>query len=129
MRNAIMATTTVAITAAGILLSAPASAAPKIGPDGAGVMHAPCGTVGPLRDGVIVVPASAGGVVNERSGSSVNCPIRGALQPNDDAQYYCYTLADDDTTWTYLRNMRTGEIGWSRDDLLRDGGSLYWCGF
>lgn len=124
-----MAMATAAVAVGGILLSAPASAAPKIGPDGASPMHAPCGTAGPLRDGVIVVPASAGGVVNQRSGSSINCATRGTLLPDDMAQYYCWTLADDDTTWTYLLNIRTGVAGWSRDDLLSNGGSLYWCGF
>jgi hypothetical protein len=119
-----MARATAAVAVAGISLSAPASASP---------VHAACGTAGPFLDGVIVIAAPAGDAVNQRSGtvaiSSTNCPVVGVLQANDDAQYYCWTSGDDGFTWTYLRNLRTGVAGWSRDNLLDYNGSSISCGF
>jgi hypothetical protein len=69
-----------------------------------------------------------------RAVTSTDCPIVGVLQPTDDALYYCYTWGIDEFSWTYLRNLRTGVSGWSRDNLLdlnADGvsrGSLSYCG-
>lgn len=128
-------TTAVAATAAGLLMTAPASAGPKTDPGSVGPMHAACGTAGPLLENRVEADAPAGGAANQRSGSSTGCSAPGALQPTDDALYYCYTFGNDDYSWTYLRNQRTGVRGWVRDTLLdvnADGvtrGSIRYCGF
>lgn len=127
-----LVTAAVAFAASGIALSAPASAAPKTD---AGPFHASCGTAGPNRENRVEADAPANGTANQRSGSSTSCTAPGALQPTDDALYFCYTVGNDGYTWTYLRNQRTGVRGWVRDDLLDlnpDGvsrGSRQWCQF
>jgi hypothetical protein len=92
------------------------------------VEFAACGKTGPNLTNKITTNASYPNAANQRSGSSTSCVAVGALQPTDDALYYCYTAASDGT-WTYLKNVRTGVRGWVRDDLLRDNGSFDWCGF
>lgn len=95
--------------------------------------HAPCGRSGPNLDRTVNADAPANGAVNQRNGtiaaSSTNCPILGVLQPTDDAEYFCWTLANDGFTWSYTRNIRTGVRGWSRDNLLDDFGAVNNCGF
>ena len=91
---------------------------------------APCGTGGPnLQNEVIGNAASPSGGATQRNGSTINCTAIGVLQPTDDARYFCWTTAPSGHTWTYLRNVRTGVLGWTRDDLLRQNGSNRWCGF
>jgi len=120
---------------AGLITAMPANAAPKIDPGAIGPMHANCGTAGPNLENRVEADAPAGGAANQRSGSSTGCSAPGALQPTDDALYYCYTWGNDDYSWTYLRNQRTGVRGWVRDTLLdlnADGvtrGSIAYCGF
>lgn len=93
------------------------------------------GTAGPNLENRVEADAPASGAANQRSGSSTGCPAPGVLQPTDDALYFCYTWGNDDFSWTYLRNQRTGVRGWVRDVLLDvnpDGvtrGSLRHCGF
>ena len=135
MRKTILVMAAAAFFASGIALSAPVSAAPKAEPDGAGPFHASCGTPGPNLENRVEADAPASGAANQRSGSSTGCPAPGVLQPTDDALYFCYTWGNDDFSWTYLRNQRTGVRGWVRDvllDLNPDGvtrGSLRYCGF
>lgn len=96
---------------------------------------AACGKAGPTSTSVRVNDAAFTGAANQRSGSSTSCTAVGALQPTDDALYFCFTVASDNTTWTYNQNIRTGVRGWTRDDLLRPepgrsiGGSFTPCGF
>jgi hypothetical protein len=81
--------------------------------------HAACGTTGPNLDNRRVNDASSPNTANQRTGSSTGCAAPGALQPTDDALYFCWTQGNDGFTWTYLQNLRTGVRGWVRDDLLR----------
>jgi len=91
---------------------------------------APCGTGGPnLQNEVIGNAASPSGGAKQHNGSTINCTAIGVLQPTDDARYFCWTMAPSGHTWTFLRNVRTGVLGWTRDDLLRQNGSNRWCGF
>jgi hypothetical protein len=136
MRKTILVMAAAAFITSGVALAAPASAAPKTDPSGgAGPRHASCGTPGPNLENRVEADAPASGAANQRSGSSTGCGAPGALQPTDDALYFCYTFANDDFTWTYLQNQRTGVRGWVRDvllDLNADGvtrGSLRYCGF
>jgi hypothetical protein len=63
-----------------------------------------------------------------RNGSSTSCPAVGAAQPSDVLDYRCWTSAGS-FTWTFLKDTRTGKIGWIRDDLLSGDGALAFCGF
>jgi hypothetical protein len=138
MKKTLVAVSAAAFAMSGIVLATPASAAPKTDPGGISPMHAPCGTAGPNLENRVELDAPLSGAVNQRNGtvsaSPTNCTIVGQLQPTDDARYFCFTLANDGFTWTYLQNQRTGVRGWSRDDLLDvnpDGtqGSVFYCGF
>jgi hypothetical protein len=95
--------------------------------------NAPCGRAAPTGHTfptVRVNDAAFHGPANQRSGSSAGCPSPGALQPTDDAYYFCYTWdANRTSTWTYLQNIRTGVYGWVLDSLLRNNGSMTYCGF
>jgi hypothetical protein len=135
MRKTILVMAAAAFAASGIAFAAPASAAPKTDPGGAGPFHASCGTAGPNLENRVEADAPASGAANQRSGSSTGCTAPGALQPTDDALYFCYTQGNDGYSWTYLRNQRTGVHGWVRDVLLdvnpdgRTRGSIRQCGF
>lgn len=87
---------------------------------------APCGTAGSTANGVFEEDAPRNGAANQRSGSSTSCPAPGALQPTDDATYFCWTPGNDGT-WTYLENLRTHVRGWVRDDLLDNNGAANRC--
>ena len=95
---------------------------------------AACGMAGPTSTSERVNDAAFTGTARQRSGSSTGCTAPGALQPTDDALYYCFTFASDGT-WTYNQNLRTTVRGWTRDDLLRPppgatvGGARNFCGF
>jgi hypothetical protein len=110
-------------------MALPASAADKAASAPVTAMHAPCGTNGPNLQNQRVDDAALVSGARQRTGSSTACTGRGALQLGDDAVYYCYTWGDDGRTWTFLRNLRTGVVGWTRDDLLRNNGSNRYCGF
>ena len=90
-------------------------------------LEAACGTVAGNLENRLVADAAFTGTARQRTGSSTSCPAPGALQPTDDAIYFCFTFANDGFTWTYLQNVRTGVRGWTRDDLLRDNGSRCVC--
>jgi hypothetical protein len=125
MRTAIIAAAAAAIVAPALVLTSPVSASPaSISP-----LNASCGKSGPNKDNHRVSDAPVSGAVNQRSGSSTGCAIPGVLQPSDDAIYFCWTFGNDDFTWTYLQNIRTGVRGWSRDTLLKERGAVTNCGF
>lgn len=90
---------------------------------------AKCGTPGSTSSAERVNNAAYTGAAQQRNGSSKSCKAVGALQPTDDALYYCWTRENPQYTWTYLKNIRTGVQGWTRDDLLRGNGSSRPCGF
>jgi hypothetical protein len=92
-------------------------------------LNAACGTAGPTGSAVRVNDAPLSGTVNQRRGSSTGCSAPGALQPTDDANYFCWTRGSDGFTWTYLENLRTHVRGWARDNLLKQNGSDTSCGF
>lgn len=136
MRKMILSAVLTGVAATGFALASPASAAPKPDPGAFGVLNAPCGTAGPNIENRVEADAPANGAANQRSGSSTSCSAPGALQPTDDARYFCFTWDQNFTfTWTYLENLRTHVRGWVRDDLLDvnvDGvtrGSIEGCGF
>jgi hypothetical protein len=95
--------------------------------------HARCGISGPNLDHAIHFDAPFSGAANQRNGtialSPTNCPILGALQPTDDAEYFCWTRGDDGFTWTFLRSLRSNVHGWVRDNLLDAFGAQANCGF
>lgn len=84
-----------------------------------------CGISYPARDtsGFHRFPAMT---VTLRSGPSNSCIQTGQGLPDQLAQYLCYTPGDGGT-WTFLRNVSTGDQGWVRDDLLAGGGSQVPC--
>jgi hypothetical protein len=95
--------------------------------DGVAPRFAPCGTAGDISQSVRFNDAPRNGAANQRSGSSTSCVAPGALQPTDDANYFCWTPGNDGFTWTYLENLRTNVRGWVRDSLLDGNGSSRRC--
>ncbi|GAA3894977.1 SH3 domain-containing protein [Streptomyces lacrimifluminis] len=89
--------------------------------------HASCGTTVSDKDSGSWGKRANG--ANERSGSSTSCTVKGIAYNTQTLDYHCWTVGNDDYTWTYLRNDSTGITGWVRDDLLSDGGSSVYCGF
>ncbi|MDQ1744054.1 MAG: hypothetical protein QOE23_2393 [Pseudonocardiales bacterium] len=89
--------------------------------------NAPCGTTAPDIDGSSYVSATSS-AANIRTGSSTSCTSIGSLLAGQRIDYYCYTRTST-YTWSYLRDVATGKVGWVRDDLLPGGGSLVYCGF
>jgi hypothetical protein len=120
-----------ALTVATVTLSMalPASAqAPTPPPKDPGVGAATtiaCGISYPAKDrsGFHTFPATT---VTLRSGPSNSCIQTGQGTPGQLAQYLCYTPGDGGT-WTFLRNVSTGDQGWVRDDLLAGNGSQVPC--
>jgi len=106
-----------------------------VGADAISPQAAACGKAGPTSTSERVNDAAFKGAAQQRSGSSTSCTAPGALQPTDDALYFCFTVGNDGFTWTFLQNLRTTVRGWTRDDLLRPppgatvGGARNWCGF
>lgn len=118
-----------AVAVLALTLALPASAADKATSAPISAMNAPCGINGPNIQNQHVDNAALVSGARQRTGSSTACTGRGALQPGDAAVYYCYTWGNDGYSWTFLRNLRTGVVGWTRDDLLRNNGSSRGCGF
>lgn len=91
-------------------------------------LNAACGSPPPGNlENRLVADAAFTGTARQRTGSSTSCTASGALQPSDDAIYFCFTFGNDGFSWTYLENVRTTVRGWTRDDLLRDNGSRCQC--
>jgi hypothetical protein len=88
---------------------------------------APCGKTAPDLDHSAYVTATTSGAYMH-TGSSTTCNTTGELLKGQKADYYCYTSTSS-YTWTYLRDVATGKVGWVRDDLLPGGGSFTYCGF
>jgi hypothetical protein len=113
--------------AAGIVLAGAAGTAVATPSSGAHVApaNAGCGVSGSTattRTGHALTAAQI------RNGSSTSCPAVGAAQPGDVLDYRCFTHAGS-FTWTFLKDTRTGVVGWVRDDLLSGDGALFNCGF
>jgi len=91
---------------------------------------AACGRNGPTTSAVRTNDALAPGVdaAKIRTGSSTGCTAVGQLNPGEDANYFCFTVAGS-FTWTFLQDIQSGRRGWTRDDLLRNFGSFNPCGF
>jgi hypothetical protein len=102
----------------------PATPSPKDPGVGSSTVIA-CGVSYPARDfsGWRRFPANT---VTLRSGPSNSCIQTGQGMHDQRAQYLCYAPGDGGT-WTFLRNVSTGEQGWVRDDLLSDDGSQVPC--
>ncbi|MEW2556166.1 SH3 domain-containing protein [Streptomyces zhihengii] len=99
-----------------LALAGTASAAPA---------HYGCGSTPPDLDPVQGTGKANG--VNMRTGSSTACGSRGLAYLSHTINYHCWTLGQDNHTWTYARNLSTGYAGWMRDDLLEDNGSDRRC--
>ena len=112
-----------------VTLAIPASAQPATPPPKDPAVGASgtvaCGISYPVRDssGFHRFPANT---VTLRSGPSNSCIQTGQGLPDQLAQYLCYTPGDGGT-WTFLRNVSTGDQGWVRDDLLAGNGSQVPC--
>ena len=90
--------------------------------------NAPCGKTGPDIDGRAYVSATTD-AANIRTGSSTTCTIVGSLLAGHRIDYHCFTHTSSGATWSYLRDVTTGKMGWVRDDLLPNNGSTFYCGF
>ncbi len=103
--------------------SAQASMSPHKGPGpGVGASNTvSCGLSYPDKDGSrwMNFPANT---VTLRSGPSNSCIQTGQGVNDQRADYLCYTPGDGGT-WTFVRNVSTGDQGWVRDDLLPQYGS------
>jgi hypothetical protein len=84
-----------------------------------------CGISYPDKDfsGWVTFPVTT---VTLRSGPSNSCIQTGQGIPGQRADYFCYAPGDGGT-WTFLRNVSTGDQGWVRDDLLAGNGSQVSC--
>ena len=93
-------------------------------PWGGGVHHRGLRISYPDKDfgGWVTFPATT---VTLRSGPSNSC-IQTEGIPGQLADYLCYAPGDGGT-WTFLRNVSTGDQGWVRDDLLPGNGSQVSC--
>jgi hypothetical protein len=126
----ILAVAALAFAIAVLAVALPANAAPKADSARVFAKDAACGTKAPNRDNWRVNDAAIHGAAQQRTGPSNRvCGAYGVLQPTDDAVYYCVTLDSGGRGWTFLRNLRTGVVGWTVSSLLRYGGSNVWCGF
>jgi hypothetical protein len=83
-------------------------------------------TANPVRTNNALAPGVSAAII--RSGSSTGCTPKGQINPGDDANYFCFTVAGN-FTWTFLQDIQSGIRGWTRDDLLRNDGSFTFCGF
>jgi hypothetical protein len=84
-----------------------------------------CGISYPDKDhhGWANFPANT---VTLRSGPSNSCIQKGQGLHDQRADYLCYTPGDGGT-WTFVRNVSTGDQGWVRDDQLPHYGSDVVC--
>jgi hypothetical protein len=99
------------------------------GLSGSASASAPCGKTASDIDHS-AYPTSTASALNIRTGSSTGCTSIGSLLQGQKADYYCYTVnSSSGYTWTYLRDVATGKVGWVRDDSLPNDGSLVYCGF
>lgn len=89
--------------------------------------NAPCGKTASDIDHSSYVAATSS-AANIRTGSSTGCTSIGSLLAGQHIDYYCYTTTST-YTWSYLRDVDTGKVGWVRDDLLPGDGSYVYCGF
>lgn len=127
--SARLAGSALAAATATLAIATPASAqAPTPPPKDPGVgasTTVACGLSYPAKDfaGWVNFPAAA---VTLRSGPSQSCIQTGQGTHDQRAEYFCYTPGDGGT-WTYLRNVSTGDQGWVRDDLLPGDGSNVPC--
>jgi hypothetical protein len=83
-------------------------------------------------DTVYSVHAENGGFVGEpvniRNGPSTACAKTATGYKTDKLTYHCYKYNEaDGYTWTHLKDNTSGKSGWVRDDLLKNGGSGYYC--
>ena len=126
-RGAVLALAVLAVLS--IALIPAAGAAPKSDAGSSvSALSAACGRNGPNYQNQRFNDAPRSGPANIRNGSSTSCPAVGVLMPTDDAVYYCYTVGSGGT-WTFLRDLRTGVVGWVLDSLLDANGSSRYCGF
>ena len=122
---------------AALVTSASAQAAPASSPkpaahkpagkQGITPLNAACGTAGPNLD--TTTGHTNSDAVNIRTGSATTCTSVGQAQASHSLDFYCYTVGNDGFTWTYLKDITTGKLGWIRDDLLVNNGSFSYCGF
>ena len=118
-----------AVAMATLAIAAPARAqAPTPPPKDPGVgasSTVACGISYPDKDlsGWETFPVTT---VTLRSGPSNSCIQTGQGIPGQLADYLCYAPGQGGT-WTFLRNVSTGDQGWVRDDLLPGAGSQVPC--
>jgi hypothetical protein len=126
-RGAVLALAVLAVLSTALIPTAGAVSKPDAGSD-VSPLSAACGRNGPNYQNQRYNDAPSGGPANIRNGSSTSCPAVGVLMPTDDAVYYCYTSGSGGT-WTFLRDLRTGVVGWVLDSLLDGYGSNRRCPF
>lgn len=59
-------------------------------------------------------------------GPHETCEVIEVAKSGQRTDYHCYVMAGGDS-YTYLRNVATGNQGWVNDEELTDGGSDYHC--
>ena len=111
-------------TTATVALAAPADAA--TGPGAAPNESVSCGQTYPDRDQSSYVSLTRTHVLL-RSAPSTSCTAVGQSERGNSLDYHCFVYGSDGYTWTYLRNVTRGTMGWSRDDLLPNYGSSVHC--
>ena len=126
---ACVAGSALAAAIATLATAAPASAqAPTPTPIDPGIGGSPtvaCGVSYASEDSSAATNFPAN-TVTLRSGPSNSCIQTGQGTHDQLAQYLCFTSGDGGT-WTFLRNVSTGDQGWVRDALLAGNGSQVPC--
>lgn len=88
----------------------------------------------PHRNADTATGSFIGNGVNIRTGPhnppGLSCTSLGQGQSGDRADFHCWTFGDTvdgGSTWSYVRNTRTGVTGWVHDSLLSGVGSTVRC--
>lgn len=85
--------------------------------------HYTCGqTRPPNLDGSLPFPI-ANLQVDMHRGSNVSCGVTGTMLPGDPLDYYCFTVGNDGSTYTYVSAFEALIAGWVPDIYLPNNGN------
>jgi hypothetical protein len=121
--SVLVAATTTLVTAAPASAQVPPPV--PVDPAAGAPTSVACGISYPAEDSAASTSFPAN-TVTLRSGPSNSCIQTGQGTHDQLAQYLCFTPGDGGT-WTFLRNVSTGDQGWVRDALLAGNGSQVPC--
>lgn len=101
-------------------------AAPLVFAVPAAQAHYSCGqTRPPNLDGSAFVTAT--GSAGMWRGSSSSCGLNGVILGGDRLDYYCWTLGNDGSTYTFVSAFEKGAAGWALDTEVPNNGSSVHC--